>query len=218
MVMNFPDEEEFPMNEPYPPDPPYGDDGEVAGGPAGGPVPWDTPTGPEAPPPDYGNFDIPQYGGPSSPIYNFQPPPEFGFPDFMSPSFADAQNEPGYQFRLQSGVDALQNSAAARGVLRTGGTLKDILSYGQRYGQAEYANLFNRAMQAYGLNRETAMQRYAPQLQYIQMLNGAERERAMAEFQRYWDSYLANLNAQMTQEGWIQNLAGGEPPPLPPQQ
>lgn len=201
----------FPPDNPYPPE----QNAPVQGGPAGGPVPFDqmgSMTGGGGS--DMGNFEIPQYGGPGSPSFNFQPPPGFNFPDFMGPSFAEAQNEPGYKFRLQSGVDALQNSAAAKGVLRTGGLPKALTEYGQNFGAQEYANLYNRYMQAYGTNRETAMQRYLPQLHYIEMLNGAEKERAMAEFNQSWAAYLANLNATMQQEGWIQNMQA--PPPQPP--
>src|SRR5687767_10618656 len=64
------------------------------------------------------------WGGIGRPQFNFADAPEFVPPVFRRPTFEEAQKEPGYQFRLDSGRNALEGSAAARGVLRTGGTLK----------------------------------------------------------------------------------------------
>lgn len=54
------------------------------------------------------------------------------------------QNDPGYQFRLQQGTDALQASAAARGTLGSGNTLTGITNYAQNYASNEYQNAYNR--------------------------------------------------------------------------
>lgn len=54
------------------------------------------------------------------------------------------QADPGYQFRLNEGLKALQNSAAAKGNLNSGATMKDLLRYGQDYGSQEYGNIYNR--------------------------------------------------------------------------
>ena len=51
---------------------------------------------------------------------------------------------PGYQFRMQEGMNGVQNSAAARGGLLSGGTLKAIQKYGQDFASNEYQNQFNR--------------------------------------------------------------------------
>ena len=47
---------------------------------------------------------------------------------------------------------ALERSGAARGVTRTGGTLKDIVDYGQRAASQEYGNVYNRMAGLYGMN------------------------------------------------------------------
>jgi len=52
--------------------------------------------------------------------------------------------DPGYGFRLKEGMDALQNSAAARGGLLSGNTLKGINNYAQDSASQEYQNAFNR--------------------------------------------------------------------------
>jgi hypothetical protein len=52
--------------------------------------------------------------------------------------------DPGYQFRLKEGMQGLERSAAARGGLLSGGTLKGIQRYGQDMASQEYTNAFNR--------------------------------------------------------------------------
>lgn len=59
-------------------------------------------------------------------------------------SMSDFQADPGYQFRMQQGQDALQRSAAARGGLMSGGTLKALSDYGQNSASQEYQNAYNR--------------------------------------------------------------------------
>jgi hypothetical protein len=54
------------------------------------------------------------------------------------------QQDPSYQFRVDEGVKALDRSAAARGMLQSGATLKGITRFGQREGSQEYQNAFNR--------------------------------------------------------------------------
>jgi hypothetical protein len=52
--------------------------------------------------------------------------------------------DPGYQFRMSEGMKALERSAAARGILQSGGTLKDITRFGQDMASHEYQNAFQR--------------------------------------------------------------------------
>ena len=71
---------------------------------------------------------------------------------FTAPTNVTEQNDPGYQFRLQQGEAALQNSAAARGNLLTGGTAKSVNNYAQDYASNEYSNVYNRALGQYQQN------------------------------------------------------------------
>lgn len=57
---------------------------------------------------------------------------------------ADLQNEPGYQFGLSEGSKALQRSAAARGQLFSGGTLKSLTQYNNDYASTKFNDAFNR--------------------------------------------------------------------------
>ena len=60
-------------------------------------------------------------------------------------SMADYQADPGYAFRLSEGMKGLQNSAAAKGLLSSGSTLKGITDYGQGMASQEYGNAYNRS-------------------------------------------------------------------------
>jgi hypothetical protein len=61
---------------------------------------------------------------------------DFGMSDF--------QTDPGYGFRLSEGMKALERSAAARGGLLSGATMKGITRFGQDTASGEYMNAFNR--------------------------------------------------------------------------
>lgn len=54
------------------------------------------------------------------------------------------QADPGYNFRMAEGLKGLERSAAARGLLQSGGTLKGIQQYGQNLASSEYENAFSR--------------------------------------------------------------------------
>jgi hypothetical protein len=77
-------------------------------------------------------------------------------------SMADYTADPGYGFRMSEGMKALERSAAARGGLLSGATLKGIQRFGQDLASQEYMNAFNR----YQANR-------ANQLNPLQSLMGA---------------------------------------------
>lgn len=59
-------------------------------------------------------------------------------------TLADFQQDPGYQFRMDQGQQALERSAAAGGGLLSGGTGKALQQYGQDYASGEYSNAYNR--------------------------------------------------------------------------
>lgn len=52
--------------------------------------------------------------------------------------------DPGYAFRMSEGMKALERSAASRGGLLSGATLKGTQRYGQDLASQEYTNAFNR--------------------------------------------------------------------------
>ena len=64
------------------------------------------------------------------------------------------QADPGYSFRMSEGLKALERSAASRGILQSGQTLKDITRFGQDAASQEYQNAFQR----YLLERQQKLQ------------------------------------------------------------
>lgn len=50
--------------------------------------------------------------------------------------YSALQNYPGYQFSLQQGLDAVNQSGAARGILNSGATIKNATQYGQGLAQS----------------------------------------------------------------------------------
>lgn len=51
---------------------------------------------------------------------------------------------PGYQFRLDQGVQAAERSAAARGLLGSGAAMKAVQRYGEGLAASEYGDWWNR--------------------------------------------------------------------------
>lgn len=68
---------------------------------------------------------------------------------FTAPTAAQAAATPGYQFQLQQGENAMQNSAAASGGLLTGRTLANLNNYAQGVASTNYQNTFNNSLAQY---------------------------------------------------------------------
>ena len=64
---------------------------------------------------------------------------DFGMSDFEA--------DPGYGFRMSEGMKAIERSAAARGGLLSGTTLKGVQRFGQDLASNEYGNAYNRFYQ-----------------------------------------------------------------------
>ena len=59
-------------------------------------------------------------------------------------TLADFQKDPGYDFRMSQGLGAVQGSAAARGSLMSGSTLKALSDYGSNMASSEYGKAYDR--------------------------------------------------------------------------
>lgn len=169
---------ERPGGDPHGPGPWGGHDPSDPNDPTPDPGPYDpnpnptpTPTPTPTPRPDW---TPPVYGGPWAPdmsywqdapnfsfdFHPFDAPAAFSYENYTAPTQEQAQAEPGYDFARSEGIRALTNSAAARGLGRTGGTLKDLLSWGNRFADQNYTNVDQRARGTYTLNRNNALGNY----------------------------------------------------------
>lgn len=63
--------------------------------------------------------------------------------DMIKPGY-DYTASPGYQWRFGEGQRAVEGSAASKGMLMSGGTLKDLTRFGQGLAADDYNQQFNR--------------------------------------------------------------------------
>lgn len=130
------------------------------------------------------------------PTFTLPTLPKFTPPPFVEPTAESALSDPGYQFRLQQGTDALQHSAAAGGVLRTGGTLKGLIDYSQNAASQEYANVYGRALDKYRtVDYQGAHDMFAPLLLGYQTNANAAIQAALARYDRQYNVW-AHLTPQ----------------------
>lgn len=132
--------------------------------------------------------------------------PEFSYDPFSAPTLDQAKNEPGYQFARDEGIHAVENSKAARGILRTGGTLKDILGWGDRFAEQNYGNVYNRSANTYTMNRgnafdswkgnnDLAFDTWDRQLGGAQAAFAPKQRQAELSFDDMYRRFVAGLNA-----------------------
>ncbi len=76
--------------------------------------------------------------------------------EIQSQAFADFQTSPGYQFRMDEGVKALDRSAASRGMLRSGAQQKGLTAFGQGIASEEYNNYLGSLFNLSGMGNQAA--------------------------------------------------------------
>lgn len=125
--------------------------------------------------------------------------------NFVMPNDVTEQNDPGYKFRMQQGQQAIERSAAAKGTLLTGGTLKDLTDYQQGTASQEYGNVYQRALTDWQNNYNSALTNY--QTKYNAGLSDWTTNYNAAN-QQYQQAYNIFSNNQANQYNRIANLAG----------
>lgn len=78
---------------------------------------------------------------------------------FKAPTADEAAATPGYQFTLNNGLKAVQNSAAARGLGTSGAALRGAADYASGLANSTYNDVFNRALQTFNTNYGSAANR-----------------------------------------------------------
>lgn len=74
------------------------------------------------------------------------------------PDYSAFYQSPDYQFRLNQGLNAVQNSAAAQGGLYSGNALRGITDYGQGLAASEFGNYVNRQLALAGMGQAATTQ------------------------------------------------------------
>lgn len=135
-----------------------------------------------------------QYGGPSQ--FNAQARPER-----MAGTTENVNmfQDPGYQFRLQQGIGAIEGSAAARGLLGSSATLQGINDYAQNAASQEFGNAYGR-MQQNQANRQ----------QDFESDRGFNQNNFGQNFQRGYGMSQDQNNFNMNAAGFNQNAFEGD--------
>lgn len=120
---------------------------------------------------------------------------QFSYPTwdktFTPPTADQVYSDPVVQSQLKLGTHAIQNSAAAKGTLLTTGTLKDLDQFGQTVGATYGADVYNRALGQYDLEKQNYLQNYG---------------KALGEYQQRAGIFNSNFNNDLA--GGYYGLAG----------
>lgn len=108
----------------------------------------------------------------------------------------DFQADPGYQFRMAEGQKAIERSAAARGGLNSGATLKALTRYGQDVGSQEYQNAYNR----FNSDRDRRFNRLASLAGVGQTANAQNATAGMNYANNYGQNVTGAANATASNE------------------
>lgn len=131
---------------------------------------------------DPGKFEPSAFNAPEFQAPAYEPPPEFT-------GAIDLARDPGYQFRLEQGIEARDKSAAARGRLLSGAQQKAIEEYAQGVASQEYQNVYARESDIYSKQRQAALDKY--QIGYGEAVDqyareyGAESDKYLREASEY---------------------------------
>lgn len=131
-------------------------------------------------------------------------------PDFQRDfTAADFTKDPGYDFRMAEGQKALERSAAAKGGLQSGGTLKALARYSQDYGSGEYNNAYNR----FNSDRDRRFGRLSSIAGMGQNANNSNAQSGMNYANQVGQNYMGAANTSGAAgiagaNGWANSLSG----------
>ena len=118
-----------------------------------------------------------------------------------APMNINVADDPGYQFRMQQGMDAVEQSAAAKGGFFSGQAGKDLTDYSQGLASTEYQGAYNREL----ARRQLGNQAY--QSAYGTSMNKELAERGLGQ-QAYQTGYDAFANDQNRLYNYATGMAG----------
>lgn len=89
-----------------------------------------------------------------------KPGGEFATSSYKPFTMADFYSDPGYQFQMSEGQKALERSAAAKGLLGSGGTLKDTMRFSQGLADQTYGDAYKRYVNDFDMRNNDTTQRF----------------------------------------------------------
>lgn len=114
----------------------------------------------------------------------------------------DVTKDPGYQFRMDQGIDALDKSAAARGRLLSGAQQKGITDYSQNVASQEYANAYAREA-----NEKSRRYNILSGISSGGQASAAGQAQATSQLGQQTGNILSNLGNQQAQSQYAQGQA-----------
>lgn len=120
-------------------------------------------------------------------------------------TLADFTKDPGYQFRMDEGRNALEGSAAASGGLFSGATGKRLERYGEDYASGEYSNAYNR----FNADRNTRFNRLATLAGVGQTATGATAQAGENASNNVADTIIGQANARAAGRVGAANAVNG---------
>ena len=123
-------------------------------------------------------------------------------PDAPDTSLSAFEASPGYQFRLDEGMKAIERAAAARGMRFSGSAIKDVGRFGQGLASDEYGAFYGRTMNDYGRQYGEAMD----SRNLLSSLAGMGQQATQAQIGA-GNQFAAGTSANLTNMG--NALAGG---------
>lgn len=142
-----------------------------------------------------GTFQAPEFGVAAKrlsdligPAPAFTPPDiptidPFSYEDYTPTTGAHVFGDPSFGFRKHIGEDALLKNRAARGLLRSGGTLKDLLAYNQNFASQEFGNVDARRFRDYQTGRGNALEGWRANTDTTLRRSGMDQDRARAMYE-----------------------------------
>ena len=124
------------------------------------------------------------------------------FPDDPDTSLEAFEASPGYDFRLDEGMKAIERAAAARGMRFSGSAIKDVGRFGQGLASDEFGAFYGRTMNDYGRQYGEAMD----SRNLLSSIAGLGTQATQAQIGA-GNQYAAGTSANLTNMG--NALAGG---------
>ena len=119
--------------------------------------------------------------------------------------YGGLRTSPGYQFRLDEGIKAIDRSASARGLRRSGGTAMAVQRYGEGLAASEYDSYASRLAQLSGFGQSATAGTAAAGASAAQAIGNAQMAAGNARASSYLNtasSINSGLNNAVTAYGY----------------
>lgn len=146
-----------------------------------------------------GRFNAPDQGAAAQQALSRLP----GLPQidpFHAPDPQSILNDPSYKWRMGQGMQALENSASAKGITRHPNLRQGLIDYGQNFASAENQGIFDRSLSTYKTNVGNQLDVFDRDLtRRLAAEGGADQNynRAFDQYKQDWQMYSADQQKRL---------------------